>query len=465
MFDHSGVPDENPDGSPDENPDGSPDENPDGSPDEQPDRLGRRARTGRPFPYSFTPCSLTSSARAAAGEDVRAMTDDELLERLAQMESARRALDAASAHLAAELDARSVTDRRYGTRTKEYLAAQFNLDPRVAGRLLRAGRALRRLPVADAALVDGAVTFEHVVVLSNVINPRVAHVVEGAQLELVQLAGVLRFDPWARQCRALVDLADADGGHRPSRDERRLSLGWTLDGVLNISGVLVGSDAVAFEQLIEIHANRLFRRDVEDRRQSSDSVLSTRTQLRADALVDLLRLGAAGVASGSGSAPAVEATVLIPVDHPALAGNGSSGSSLPAGSGFLADGDLDLLLCDPVVRALVVDSLGVPLDLGRAVRFATPDQRRALAARDGGCVFPGCGVGHSWTDAHHVVRVADGGFTDLANLALLCRHHHGVVHRNDWHMEHVGGQRFTFTTPRGAVLDSQRHGRLRADSS
>jgi len=260
-----------------------------------------------------------------------------------------------------------------------------------------------------------------------------------------------------------VDLADADGGHRPDQEERRLSLAWTLDGVLHLSGQLVGAEAVAFEHLIEAHANRLFRRSVDEGRATGERRQLTRAQLRADALVDLLRTGAAAAAPGS--APAVEATLIIPVDHPALAGNGSSGSSLPAGSGFVSGGDADLLLCDPVFRALVVDSLGVPLDLGRAVRFVTPDQRRALAARDGGCVFPGCGVGHSWTDAHHVVRVADGGSTDLANLALLCRHHHGVVHRNGWSMDHVGDQRFSFTTPRGAVLDSQRHGRLRADSS
>jgi hypothetical protein len=40
-------------------------------------------------------------------------------------------------------------------------------------------------------------------------------------------------------------------------------------------------------------------------------------------------------------------------------------------------------MCDPVLHALVVDSLGVPLDLGRSVRFANRDQRRAASVRDG----------------------------------------------------------------------------------
>ncbi len=415
----------------------------------------------RPFPSADTECPLTAAARESAAEDVRALSDDELLERIARIESARRSLEAASAHVVAELDARSVTDRRYGARTREYLAAQFRLDPRAAGRLLRVGRELRRLPLVDAALRDGRVTLDHVVVLSRLANSRVAHVVQGAQAELLDLADVLGFDPWSRQCRSLVDLADADGGHRPSRDDRRLTWGWGLDGVLHLVGSLVGAEAAAFEHLLDAHADRLAQRAGKDQQVSAEATAPTRAQLRADALVDLLRV--AVPATGAAN-PALEATVVIPVDHPALTG-GSSGSSLQVGSGVIDSGEAALLLCDPVVRALVVDSLGNPLDLGRAVRFVTPDQRRALTARDGGCVFPGCGAPASWTDAHHVVRAVDGGGSDMENLALLCRHHHGVVHRDGWRMVHTGAQRFSFTTPRGAVLDSQRHGRLRSDSS
>ncbi|MFZ4433110.1 MAG: HNH endonuclease signature motif containing protein, partial [Microthrixaceae bacterium] len=206
-----------------------------------------------------------------------------------------------------------------------------------------------------------------------------------------------------------------------------------------------------------------------DGRVAGELAMPSRAQLRADALVDLVRAGAAAV---NPVATAAEVTLVIPVDHPALRGDsdasaaaGPAGATDAAGPDGLGAGDLDLLLCDPVVRALVVDSLGVPLDLGRSVRFATRDQRRALAARDGGCVFPGCGAPASWTDAHHVVRFADGGGTDLSNLASLCRHHHGVVHRRGWTMSAAEGQRFTFTTPRGLVLRSQRHGRRGQDSS
>ncbi|MCC6183624.1 MAG: HNH endonuclease, partial [Microthrixaceae bacterium] len=90
----------------------------------------------------------------------------------------------------------------------------------------------------------------------------------------------------------------------------------------------------------------------------------------------------------------------------------------------------------------------------------------ALAVRDGHCVFPGCDRPASWCDAHHVTRHTDGGPTTIDNLALLCRHHHGVIHRTGWHMtpnpqtdapsrDGADGDQtsfFTITTPDGARL-------------
>jgi len=111
----------------------------------------------------------------------------------------------------------------------------------------------------------------------------------------------------------------------------------------------------------------------------------------------------------------------------------------------------------PAIHALVVDTLGVPLDLGREQRYANRAQRRALARRDGGCVFPGCDAPVGWCDAHHIVDWDDGGPTDLPNLAYLCRYHHGITHRQGWTMVATDDQRFTWTTPSGRTLHSQRH--------
>jgi len=46
----------------------------------------------------------------------------------------------------------------------------------------------------------------------------------------------------------------------------------------------------------------------------------------------------------------------------------------------------------------------------------------------------------------------------MANLALLCRHHHRVVHRNGWTMTTHAHGGFTFTTPTGRTLHSRSPG-------
>ena len=80
----------------------------------------------------------------------------------------------------------------------------------------------------------------------------------------------------------------------------------------------------------------------------------------------------------------------------------------------------------------VLDRHGAILCLGRTQRLASRAQRRALAARDGGCCFPGCTRPASWCQVHHVISWLDGGPTDLDNLVLLCGYHHRCFERLGW---------------------------------
>jgi hypothetical protein len=75
--------------------------------------------------------------------------------------------------------------------------------------------------------------------------------------------------------------------------------------------------------------------------------------------------------------------------------------------------------------------------------------------RDRTCRFPGCGRRHTWCDAHHVVHRADGGPTSAANLLLVSRRHHRMVHRpGGFGLELAGGVP-VFRRPDGSVLQDR----------
>jgi hypothetical protein len=88
------------------------------------------------------------------------------------------------------------------------------------------------------------------------------------------------------------------------------------------------------------------------------------------------------------------------------------------------------LACDAKIIPLVLGTNSEPLDVGRSERLVTRAMRRALNARDRGCVV--CGAPPIMCDAHHLTSWIDGGETKLTNLALLCRRHHIDLHAGDW---------------------------------
>ncbi len=96
------------------------------------------------------------------------------------------------------------------------------------------------------------------------------------------------------------------------------------------------------------------------------------------------------------------------------------------------------------------------LHLGREERYANRELRRALAARDRGCAVPGCDRPPEHCDAHHVVFWEDFGPTDIDNLALLCRHHHRMVHAGRLTIEMIDGVPQFFDSY-GSLLEAGRH--------
>jgi hypothetical protein len=72
--------------------------------------------------------------------------------------------------------------------------------------------------------------------------------------------------------------------------------------------------------------------------------------------------------------------------------------------------------------------------LGRTVNSRL---RTALVHRDTTCVVPGCGTSYG-LEIDHLIPLAEGGPTELDNLALLCHHHHFLKTYEDWVLSRDG---------------------------
>ena len=388
------------------------------------------------------------------GGAVRSASDDELVEALHSLERAQRALDAARSAVIAELDARDEPRRRTGLQSPSWLGAEFGLPRSDAHRQVAVARMVRTtLGVVGEALRSGRITFAHAALLCRLANPRVRGLVVAMQQEFIDLSIGVRFEQWAREVRALIDLADTDGGHDPRPEENHVTLTDGLEGDVHLDVSLVGEQAAAVRAALLEEAERRWRRHRALRAADPEHSLPSRGQLLAEALTELVRRGTA--ARPGALAPVTDVTLVIQASEPLDA-------RTPDGV-RLADGTTRQLLCDAAIHALVVDSLGVPLDLGTAVRFATSDQRRAARVRDGGCVHPGCDAPAAWTHLHHCHHASRGGPTDLRNLASGCPQHHALWHRSDWDIgpDSARPGRFVITTPSGRRLRSQQHGRVR----
>jgi hypothetical protein len=89
---------------------------------------------------------------------------------------------------------------------------------------------------------------------------------------------------------------------------------------------------------------------------------------------------------------------------------------------------IETMLCEARITRVLLDSIGQVRALETLTDTVTPAQRRALAARDGGCAHRGCTRPPAACDAHHLQALADDGPTTLSNLVLLCRRHHLLWH-------------------------------------
>jgi hypothetical protein len=105
------------------------------------------------------------------------------------------------------------------------------------------------------------------------------------------------------------------------------------------------------------------------------------------------------------------------------------------------------LACDADILPVVLGGDGQVLDVGRTQRLFPARLRQAIAARDGGCAAPGCGIPAPWCDVHHVEHWEHGGPTSTDNGVLLCNHHHHSVHAGAWEIDMRSGRPWFIPAP------------------
>lgn len=407
---------------------------------------------------------LLEGAAKAVGVDPTLESGETLMGAAVALEELRGLVEAASARVLGQLAAAGVTDAAVGMRTGGWLAwAADGFRVKCRQRVNLAKR-LGWFALFGDALVERRVSYAHVEVLCSVANPRNRDGLIEAQASLIDCAAEFPLEQWARLVRRLATDLDSDGSYDPNDDldANRLRVTPSGDGTADISGRLTGDTAVTVNQTLESLADELFNRFRRDAQVDPSQPMPSRATLMALALAEACRRARA-VDLDSSRQPGVEATVVIDIDididseqDPVVAD--LAGNSISAVAA-------DALLVDPTIRAMIFDADGVPLRLGRRARLATADQKHALALRDGGCVFPGCDLAPGWCDAHHQPAWALGGQTDIEAMFLLCRHHHRVTHRKGWSCEPDTDpdrpQMWTWTTPEGRQLHSQRKHRRR----
>ncbi len=161
-------------------------------------------------------------------------------------------------------------------------------------------------------------------------------------------------------------------------------------------------------------------------------------QLQYDTIMAVMRTGAsADPAQAFGDR---QPGVRIVVEAGAIDSAADRGETHVTGVGHLEDGGqalpaaiVEKYLCDAGAQLLSFNSRARPLDVGRQERLFTRAQRVAIAARDGGCIIPGCDRPPSECEYHHIDHWWEHhGRTDVDDGVPLCRNCHMRLHNGGW---------------------------------
>ncbi|MDH6181369.1 hypothetical protein M2152_001551 [Microbacteriaceae bacterium SG_E_30_P1] len=409
------------------------------------------------------------------------LNDAGLLSAKRELAEIRRRLDAADSLVSAEIANRSRPDlgydglaQRLGARTPEHLIQRVaGVSKKDARTQIRVGTLVTGLTDA-AAPVDPWLRGVASAVAAGSLSLDAADAIRtglgsaGSGVTVVALTAaadqllreareltVERLGARARELRASLDLEHVAEREELLRSKRYLHLIPRADGMTRLDGLLDPESTARLKAVYDAATSP--RRggprfvDPTSIAQADALIDDTRTteQIALDTFLVLLELGTqADVSTFIGARkPAVQVLVTkADLDqHTGMA-------FIEGESEALSVATAERHVCESGAVPILMDD-GQVINLGRELRLFNRRQRIALAARDGGCIWPGCDRPPSWCEAHHIVEWSRDGRTDIADGVLLCRHHHMLVHNNHWTVVRYGN-RYAIVPP--ASIDPTR---------
>ena len=396
------------------------------------------------------------------------VTDGELCDGLVALDRLRSQAEAAIHAAVDRFDARQVYVGDGMRSTVAWLRSRTEMSVPQASAVVREARALRSCPATRAAFAAARLGLAKVRLLLKA-RDRVEELFSEHETDLVAFVVPLTvshaqtaIEHWRRLALASLGSPDEDGPlPADPQDGNRLHLSqvgnrWRLDGDL---------DLVSGEQLsnaIAAVVDSMFRNAIAT---STDGI--ARSHRNAQALIELTNRGAQPGTRHGEQRP----SVALVRDITDLLGAAVDGpGEILRHRSQLVDGSpigrptADRLLCNADITELLVryglDGAADVVGVSHRHRLANARQRKALAERDKGCVFPGCDAPVGWTDAHHTIPYELSRITRLEDLVLLCRFHHHRCHEGGFGLTRDPGGTISVTRPDGTMLPRAVPGRL-----
>jgi hypothetical protein len=410
-----------------------------------PARAGRRRSLDSTNICSYT-LRVVSALLAdlpGAGLDLAAMGDQLLDEHVHALLQRKAVIDAAVLDAIAAWDARSVWKTSQGTSPRNALMAEAAMTPADAKATVTAARNLAATDTVAAALRTGRIGAGHArVIAAFAQRPRIRDQFDDVAEQILTDAALLTIEVLPLYLRMWEQRLDPDGAEPAERAQQSLRLTDRGDR-LDLLGRLYGQDRVLVRNAIRV--------EVEGLRELAQALPAaerpTDGQLHADALVNLIRRATTRRLDDDWI-PA-RPLVTVSVDLATLEQRAGRIATL-AQTTVIGSDTLRALACDADIAAVLVDSLGTPVQFGTTLRLADPDLRRACAERDKECRFPGCHNPISDCVYHHIRFWTDtDAETTLDNGAMVCEHHHRMIHGGGWTLQRLDTGHLLFTSPTG----------------